>query len=122
MNQPPPPPAPNGFQAQLDLNLLGNFFAQIINQYPEGQRSKHVREALSRAFKAYEDYLGNYQFNARINIAEDDFEKLAQAYTMSIEKHEQEAAAKALNLGHGLFADVVDDEDYRERMKRAGLA
>ncbi len=107
-----PPPIPN-FQTMLDLTLLGQFFAQEINQVAENRRREYVRTALSRAFKRYEDHIGNYNFNARINIEEQTFEQLALAYTKILEQHAEQTAAGAKNMD-GVYVDVVRDDDFHD--------
>ena len=107
---------PPNFQSQLDLNLLGQFFAQEINQVPLSRARDYVRTALSKAFKRYEDHIGNHQFNARINIEEQAFEQLAAAYTKSVTQHEEQAAQGAVNVG-GVYVQTVSENDYDDLTK-----
>lgn len=109
---------PAGFQMALDLNLLGQIFAHYINQYPAGRRAQYVRAALSDAFKMYEEKIGNHAFNARINIAEEDFEKIAAVYTKIVTAQElaaEQARADGLVNAGGVVAEIVGDDEYRDR-------
>jgi hypothetical protein len=52
---------------------------------------------------------------------EEEFELLVKSVEQMAERFRAEQEKGAVPVGPGLYADVIDDEDFAERMKRAGL-
>ena len=78
-------------------------------------RGFRARDAVSAGFKALADSLGG---GAEVRVNEEAFEKTVAYFEKAVETYrvQQEAGAKA--VGGGIYAEVVGEDEYRERMAR----
>jgi hypothetical protein len=100
------------FQIQFDQNLLTKFFTEAL--FARGNRRSEIRQALSDAFKRYQEYVGS---GAEIKVEAAAFDHLASEYTRLFDKYEEEREKKAVPVGGGVYVDVVRDDDYRDITK-----
>lgn len=78
-------------------------------------RGFRVRDAVSAGFKALADSLGQVE----MRVTEEAFEKTVAYFEAAVAKYraEQEKGS-SVALG-GLYAEVVSDDEYRERIQKA---
>jgi len=101
---------PNDVQVSAPLDTqkrLIHFVTEYLN------RGYRVRDAVSAAFKSLAESFGE----AEVRVTEEAFEKTVTYFESAVEKYraEQEAGTKA--VGGGIYAEVVSDDEYRERTR-----
>jgi len=76
-------------------------------------RGFRVRDAVSAGFKSLSDSLG---VGSEVRVTEEAFEKTVAYFEKAVEtfRAQQEAGAQA--VGGGLYAEVVSEDEYRERV------
>lgn len=78
-------------------------------------RGYRVRDAVSAAFKALSDSFGE---GSEVRVTEEAFEKTVAYFEKAVETYRAQQEAGAQAVGGGLYAEVVDDDEYRERVSR----
>lgn len=113
------------YNIAFDMNVLIQFVTNRLNQDPDnydpqrGVNVDKVRAAISQGLKDYADSIGE---GTEIKVDGAWFEMVAGHFVRLLEEYKRERAEKkAIPVGHGVYADVVDDDAYAEAVKRAGL-
>ncbi len=78
-------------------------------------RGYRVRDAVSAGFKALSDSFGE---GSEVRVTEEAFEKNVAYFEKAVETYRAQQEAGAQPVGGGLYAEVVDDDEYRERVAR----
>lgn len=78
-------------------------------------RGFRVRDAVSAGFKALSDSFGD---GSEVRVTEEAFEKTVAYFEKAVETYRMQQEAGAQAVGGGLYAQVVDEDEYRERVAR----
>ena len=78
------------------------------------------RDAVAGALRAVADWASAEGFPAAVQVGEEDFERLVTQVEQMIERFRAEQEKGAVPVGGGVYVDVVDNDEYAERMKRGG--
>jgi hypothetical protein len=78
-------------------------------------RGYGVRDAVSAAFKVLSDSYGE---GSEVRVTEEAFEKTVGYFEKAVETFRMQQEMGAQAVGDGLYAEVVDDDEYRERASR----
>lgn len=99
---------PNNVQVSAPADTQKRLIFFVTEHLNRGFR---VRDAVSAAFKSLAESLGE----AEVCVTEETFEKMVAYFESAVEKYraEQEKGAKA--VGGGIYAEVVSDDEYRDR-------
>lgn len=76
-------------------------------------RGFRVREAVLEGIKRTQDSYGS---DAEFQIGADFVESLVTYFERAVETYRSEEAAGRHAVGHGIYAEVVSDDDYLDRM------
>lgn len=80
-------------------------------------RGYRVREAVSAAFKDLGDSYGSMGVSGEMRINEEAFEKTVAYFEGALEKFHAQQAEGAKPVADGLYAEVVDDDEFERRTK-----
>jgi hypothetical protein len=76
-------------------------------------RGYRVRDAVSAGFKALSDSFG---VDSEVRVTEEAFERTCAYFEKAVEEYREQQQIGARAVGDGLYAEVVDDDEYRERV------
>src|SRR5580692_9654880 len=116
------------------LELTASNVMTVLNEYITAyvlEERKSVREAVLAGMAALLkeiEYVkpivvnpGSPPLPLRVQFTDETFENLVQHYQKELENYSIQKEQGAQAVGGGVYAEVITDEDYAERMKRAGL-
>ena len=89
-------------------HLLVQFVTERLN------RGWKVRDAVAASFKALSDHYGE---GSEVRVTEEAFEKTVAYFEQALETYRREQEAGRKPVGSGLYAEVVGDDEYAERIK-----
>jgi hypothetical protein len=93
--------------ADLQQRLI-HFVTDYLN------RGYRVRDAVSAGFKALADSYGE---GSNVRVTEETFEKTVTYFEVALEKYRVEQEKGVAPVGGGIYAEVVSDDEYRERTR-----
>lgn len=76
-------------------------------------RGYRVRDAVAAGFKSLSDSLGE---GSEVRVTEEAFEKTVAYFARAVEAYRVAQEAGLEVVGGGLYAEVVPDDEYRERL------
>src|SRR5208337_4763390 len=96
-------------------NRLHVFVADFLT------RGYVVRDAVAMGLKALADESAcSSNMPSDVRLSEEDFEKLVAGYDRLFEKYRMEQERGAVPVGGGVYAEVVSDDEYQERVAKGG--
>jgi len=78
-------------------------------------RGHRVRDAVAHGFKALSDSFGE---GSEVRVTEEAFERTVAYFEKAVETFRAQQAAGAQPVGGGVYAEVVGEDEYRERTAR----
>lgn len=78
-------------------------------------RGYRVRDAVSAGFKALADSFGEL---SEVRVTEETFEKTVAYFEKAVETYRAQQEVGAVAVGGGVYAEVVSDDEYQERIAR----
>lgn len=114
--------------SQIHRNVntqLRELIAKNVSPTDRNMAPLPAREAVRKSLDELADYMRamNYPVNFFTFDSEEQFEKLVKQVETSIETFRVNQEKGAVPLGqHGVYVDKLNDDEYNDVMKRAGLA
>ena len=105
-------------------HMLRELIARNVSPTDRNMAALPVREAVRKSLDQLADWMRsmNYPINAFTFDTEEQFEKLVKLAEKSVEDFRTNQEKGAVPIGqHGVYADKVSDEEFNERMRKAGL-
>jgi hypothetical protein len=100
-------PAEVQVQAPADTQKrLIYFVTEYLN------RGYRVRDAVAGGFKSLSDSLGE---GSEVRVTEEAFEKTVAYFEKAVEHYRAQQEAGRQAVGGGVYAEVVGEDEYRER-------
>jgi hypothetical protein len=82
-------------------------------------RGHGVRDAVARGLKVLADEsVQASNMPSDVRVSEEDFEKLVAGYERLLEKYRAEQERGAVPVGGGVYAEIVSDDEYQERVAK----
>jgi hypothetical protein len=78
-------------------------------------RGYRVRDAVSAGFKSLADSFGE---GSELRVNEETFEKTCAYFEKAVETYRMQQEAGATAVGGGVYAEVVGEDEYRERVAK----
>lgn len=114
------------YQGQIKQHCdrqLREFLSKNMSPPAKNMAGMPPREACRKAIEDLVDWMRSkgYPANA-VQIGEKEFEQMVEKAEKAVETYRANQEKGAVPLGqHGIYADILGDEEYQERMKRLGL-
>lgn len=110
-------------RTQVELNATN--VMQVLNEHINTfiiERRFRVRDAVSAGMKALQEEIERCKpivvvpntppLPLRVNFTEETFEALCKHYEEAYEKYDLEMQRGSKPVGHGVYAEVVDDDEF----------
>jgi hypothetical protein len=103
---------------------LHKFIAENMSPPAKNIAPMSARDACTNAFERLANWCRSQGYPVEgIGIqSEEELAKLVQMVEQMHQRYREEQERGAIPLGQGVYADVIDPDDFAERMQRAGLA
>jgi hypothetical protein len=91
---------------------------ELVAEYVN--RGYRPRDAVERALKALSDWAVSEGMSAQVRIGVAEFEGLVKMVEAQIERFRVEQERGAVPVGGGVYVDVVESDEFAERVGREG--
>jgi hypothetical protein len=103
---------------KLNMPLPPDASARLIHFVTDYlNRGYQPRAAVLAAFKALGDSYGSMGISGEMRVSEEAIEKTVTYFEQAVERYRAQEAAGAKPVVDGLYAQVVDDDEFEKQTK-----